>query len=1261
MIAAEQRTQNLPIGAHKFPAAPVESRLMTFFRLLISTLTLWVAASMPVAAQDSADYVAKVGERVTEFEHAQANYRLQLDDAAYTYVNLTEQLPDASFAGIRFRPNAFSAVVSEVLDATASPADYAESVQAALADDLDSGQGSRFLGHKNLGKARVNGREFFQKAIYAERSSIPVTYVISVTVDGERGYQLLTFSTNESEAVLSEEAATLMAGFSVPDSQANRNIEAPGNTIRNFRSDVFGYHFKARASGWHNWSQLKKQSDGADVGALAARGYGTLVMPVCWRGSKPPDNAIYSMMMQQFDEDYPSDFIEHEEPIQKGAASGRLLVGTEQTEDGKQIYKQWIVATDRCAYMLSAWGPAGNKSTEQKIDRLWADFQVLDAASASSSIYDNDAQRKVNAYLLNALGLHFYEARSYRDAFRFFSNASELHEDRATYLTNTLRSLVEIDSYVEAKEFLAPRLANFPDNKVVKSWDAWLAYQTDDAEKALRLYRELFDTEYREDDDFSAFLTLLADAEQWDELDSRYAAYTAGGESEALRLLKIRNLSRRGRDDEALAALDKLSDGRPFNAELVYERIRILDKTENSVEVLRLAQSLIDNGYRSLQSYFYMGNAQYKMRSFPEARKSFEEALTFAPGNSTVREYLSAIDLMLGQGDVSTISTEIQAVPLPKGTDSVFAANDTQSATPGYGAEYLSRITGYAFAGDETRIQTVYQKIRIFDDNGISQFSTLEFDYDPSYETLFVNALRVRSADGELLGEGELSSYYITNNEDGYEASTEKTVHLPVPSLTKGSVIEVIVSTRTSVDDGSFPLETLYMSGDRPIHYSALFVSGETDKISYRSNAVPDPVKRGNALVWEVQSPPPFRWEPLQPYFDQILPWVHFGTTGSDWQTVGSEYLAKIDDKLDTEAVADRARRLVEGIDSRARRIEVLSAYVQDEIHYEAIEFGRRAYIPKTARETMRDRYGDCKDHAVLLYSMMQAVGIDASLALVNLEQSVIPGLPNTDQFNHMIISVDGDASRVFIDPTDKDLRLGQLAPRSMAGNYALLLGETSELVQIPEYESQLTGLNIERLVEPRDDGHIKVLETARFTGYQAAELRGQLRNIETSELQTSLQRWVANRYSDAELTEHFVENVFDANYDLVVEIGYTLPLDADGSFDVPGFLEAYYLEYDRMADRRFPFEFAYPLRVDATTSVKYPVERRLDVVSRKPDSGESRFGNWSRQVSEQDGHFKIRFNYVASEARFDAKDYKEFAEFQRKAVDAIEQPLLLQ
>ncbi len=1238
----------------------VESARMNISKRLLCANVLLAVLMVPATAMGDEPYLKRIGERVTVFDSEAHNYRLELADEAYTYVDFSEQVPDASFAAIRFSPNAFSLVVVEKLGAGPDGEHYAELVQLAMMQQIENREDAEYKGVKDLGTVEAGGHRFFQQAIYAEVAGMPVVYIVSATVDGERAYQLLTFATGEKEDVVREEAAKLMAAFSIPDRAANIGIPSDPRSIRDYRSEVFGYRFRARASTWFEWSDLRESNDTADIGVLSSRGYGAVVMPVCWQGERPTAVAIYRIMMQQFGEDYPSDFIAEEHEIEKDGATGKLFVGTEESEGQDFLYHHWIIANDRCAYTLAAWGPKQDKKTEAGLNKLWNDFEILDRSSASERQYESDGERLVNANLLNALGLHYYEARSFRDAYRYFATASDLVPTDETFVTNTLRALADVDAYHEARDWLQLRLAPFAANDVVRSWEAWLAYQTDDHEKAIRIYRELFANGYREDDDFSIFLGMLASAELWEELDRSYADYTVGGVNDKTRLLKVQLLSRRERYDEALSLLNEMTTGRPFNADLVYERMSILDDMGRPAEVLEHADSLIENGYRSLQSYYYKGDAEYQLRSYRAAKESFELALTYSPGNAQLREYLEVIDQMLGQGDISTIRAAIEAVPLPGDMQKIFAANDTESSEKGYGAEFLSRISGYDFSGGNTLRETQYRKIRIIDDNGVSSFSTLEFDFDPAYEQLFVNSLIVRDAAGTVIGEGDINTYYITNNEDGYKASTEKTVHLTVPSLAPGVLIEAIVSKQTSVEKGSFPLETVYMASERPIIYSALFVTGKTDDIRYQVNGISKPVKRGGSLVWELQSPLPFRWEPLQPYIDQILPWVQLGTTGADWQSVGAEYLAKIQAKLELTGVSDRANRLVEGIDSEARKIEILSAYVQDEIHYEAIEFGRRAYIPKAARETMRDRYGDCKDHAVLLYTMMEAVGIDASLALVNLQQTVVPELPNTDQFDHVIVAVATENGRLFIDTTDKDMRLGQLPPRSMAGNKALILGETSELVEIPEYASELTGLNIDRVVEPAGDAHIQVTETARFSGYQAAEMRGQLRSIETSEMQSSLQRWVASRYSDAELTNHFVENVFDANFDLIIEIEYTLPLETDRTFDVPSFLEAYYLEFDRVADRRFPFEFYYPLRLSATTSLKFPSGQKLDAVTKKPGAGESRFGNWRREVVEEDGSWKIQFDYAASEARFAPEDYRDFADFQRKAVDAIEQALAL-
>lgn len=261
------------------------------------------------AAQDDLPYTQNVGQRVEVFEHEALNFRLDLSGEAYTYVDFSESVPEASFAAIRFQPNAFSLVVSENIGAGLSAKDYAEMVLMAMMDRFESQEDSEYKGQEDLGERSERGMTVFQKTIYAQVGTIPITYVLSAIVDGERAYQLLSFASKETDAAIQAEADRLLAGFSIIEASKNTNIVADDRSVSDYRSSTFGYRFRARSRGWIAWDDFSDTNDGADIGALSSKGYGTVVMPVCWQGEAPAPNALYRVIMQQFGEDYPSDFI----------------------------------------------------------------------------------------------------------------------------------------------------------------------------------------------------------------------------------------------------------------------------------------------------------------------------------------------------------------------------------------------------------------------------------------------------------------------------------------------------------------------------------------------------------------------------------------------------------------------------------------------------------------------------------------------------------------------------------------------------------------------------------------------------------------------------------------------------------------------------------------------------------------------------------------------------------------------------------------
>lgn len=136
-----------------------------------------------------------------------------------------------------------------------------------------------------------------------------------------------------------------------------------------------------------------------------------------------------------------------------------------------------------------------------------------------------------------------------RKPFLFFSQAALLNTSETAYLTYSLCSLIDIEAYQEAYDWLQPLLPVYGNDSQMRNWDAWLAYQANNSKKASCIYDELFDEGHRDDEDFSTYMTLLADEELRDQLDARFDACAAQGMTESLAIIKSQVLTQRGQHD----------------------------------------------------------------------------------------------------------------------------------------------------------------------------------------------------------------------------------------------------------------------------------------------------------------------------------------------------------------------------------------------------------------------------------------------------------------------------------------------------------------------------------------------------------------------------------------------------------------------------------------------------------------------------------------------------------------------------------------
>jgi hypothetical protein len=123
-------------------------------------------------------------------------------------------------------------------------------------------------------------------------------------------------------------------------------------------------------------------------------------------------------------------------------------------------------------------------------------------------------------------------------------------------------------------------------------------------------------------------------------------------------------------------------------------------------------------------------------------------------------------------------------------------------------------------------------------------------------------------------------------------------------------------------------------------------------------------------------------------------------------------------------------------------------------------------FQPHSATDVFHNRYGDCKDKATLLISMLRAAGIHADYLLVDFNHAISPELPSTNA-DHMIVAIAlpesvhddslvavvnrKDGRRVLIfDPTNPYDPAGELED-PLQGTYGVLFdGADSELIRLP-------------------------------------------------------------------------------------------------------------------------------------------------------------------------------------------------------------------
>jgi hypothetical protein len=344
-----------------------------------------------------------------------------------------------------------------------------------------------------------------------------------------------------------------------------------------------------------------------------------------------------------------------------------------------------------------------------------------------------------------------------------------------------------------------------------------------------------------------------------------------------------------------------------------------------------------------------------------------------------------------------------------------------------------------------------------------------------------------------------------------------------------------------------------------------------------------------------------------------------------------------------------------------------------------AIEIGIGGYQPHLPADVYKNKYGDCKDKATLLISMLNKIGLRGYPALVGTRGDVEadPTAPTLATFDHMIVAFPVPANLhsavekfpaydprnqiLWIDPTSEEDPLGQL-PEMDQGVFALIAyPERGDLQQIPQAPPEQNGSDYTVNIHLQSDGTGAADVEARYFGASNSRRHYFYRGRSQTEILKSFEERVTRYVSQASFRKAAITGTDDNRQQITEKFSFAgnfaTASTGDSWFFQPLILSGIAVPEVGPRPRKLPLDVGAPYHVKCDYRLELPAGMRIE---RLPDknSFKSEFGEVTIEYS-MSGDVLVATQTVSfAQSRILPEKYPDFRDFVNAYIRATRQRL---
>lgn len=440
---------------------------------------------------------------------------------------------------------------------------------------------------------------------------------------------------------------------------------------------------------------------------------------------------------------------------------------------------------------------------------------------------------------------------------------------------------------------------------------------------------------------------------------------------------------------------------------------------------------------------------------------------------------------------VSGASAQAQAryriAPDPGWVQLLPVRGDAEATPPSDGARFLLVDDQVNLLGPEPvwHRRLVEQVVH---ERALASAARLSIDFQPLYQRVELHAVELLR-DGERMDRRQRADIQVLRRESDMESGIldgRLTVQVTIPDVRVGDRVDYRFSVIGANPIFGSDYHDTYAAAYgvalaerrvRFLHRPDVTLHHQVDRPGYRVTLGEGDGYR--SLELSASDLPRIVEDDGTPQWHDAFGRLRFSTL-ADWSAVARWakplYPARFTDRALAGELADRLR--LDAGDPQGS-MERAIAFVQGEIRYTAIDMGSNSFAPNAPETTFDRRFGDCKDKAALLVSLLAEARIQAEPVLVNsvARGTVRDRLPSPLAFDHVVVRARTADGEVWIDPTRGSERapLAQREPVWFRDGLPVYTG--GDLVEIPSPPPDVPDIEVsQRIRLETADGRARAL-----------------------------------------------------------------------------------------------------------------------------------------------------------------------------------------